>query len=244
MKNRTLWEAIALAVGLVAYSNGLALWSQRRGGYPESLFRRLNPVLVALMLAYAVKRPGGLAAVGLRGEGLGVSLLVGSGLGLVLSLPALAFFYQPVLLDTPLEYGPVARMSRRELLQDVFLRMPLGIAVLEELAHRGLLQAALREQFGTKTAIVGSAIVFAGWHFTVTATSAAQTNLAESVRLPSFLRPYIKPLAVAGGMLSTCIAGLLFGIARERTGNLAGPMMAHWLVDGIMIVALWRTRKT
>src|SRR5207248_2180279 len=138
----------------------------------------------------------------------GASLLAGTGVGVILSLPALAFFYRPVLLDTPLEYGPVAHMSRRELIEELFLRVPLGIAVLEELAHRGLLQAALRERYGPKAAVAGSAIVFAGWHLTVTATSAAQTNLAEAARLPNFLRPHVRPLAVVGGMLSTGIAGL------------------------------------
>jgi membrane protease YdiL (CAAX protease family) len=33
-----------------------------------------------------------------------------------------------------------------------------------------------------------------------------------------------------------------FGLVRERTGNLAGSIVAHWLVDGIMIYSLWRGR--
>jgi uncharacterized protein len=237
-----LREAAVLGAVLMAYSNGLAIWARGRGDYPEALFRRLNPAFVLIMLAYAARRPGGLAAVGLRRQGLWRSLLRGAGLGLALSGPPLFFFYRPLLLDTPLEYGPIARLTRRELLMDVLVRVPTGIALLEELAFRGLLYAALRRHLPAAWAIAGSSAAFAGWHLAVTATSAAQTNLSEAARLPRFLSPYVQPIAVAGGMLTTGLAGVAFGLLRERTGNLAGPILAHWIVDGLMIAALWVRR--
>src|SRR5437868_4555399 len=96
-----LREALALGAALVGYSNGIALWAERRGSFPDGVFRVLNPLLVALMLTYAARRPGGLAAVGLRRAGLGRSLVGGLGVGLGLAAPALFFFYRPLLLDTP-----------------------------------------------------------------------------------------------------------------------------------------------
>lgn len=237
-----LREALALGALFFAYSNGLALWGVRRGYLPEALFRQLNPALVAAMLVYAASRRGGLEAVGVRNEGLRGSVLGGAGLGLALSLPPLFFFHKPFLLDTPLEYGPISQMARREMLVDVLFRVPLGIAVLEELAFRGLLQASLRRELSPGAAIVGSAAGFAAWHLTVTATSAAASNIGTAARLPLFIKPYIQPLAVLGGMLTTGIAGILFGALRERTGNLAGPIIAHWIVDGLMIAALWLKR--
>ena len=239
---KDLWEALALGAVLVGYSNGIALWAGRRGSFPEGVFRVLNPLLVALMLAYAAQRPGGLGAVGLRRAGLGRSLLGGLGVGLGLAAPALFFFHRPLLLDTPLEYGPVSRFTRRELLVDVLLRVPVGIAVLEELAFRGLLYAALRRSLPPRVAIPASAIGFACWHIMVTVSSAAQTNLSEAARLPRLLRPYVQPIAIVGAMLTTGIGGLVFGTLRERSGNLAGPMLAHWIVDGLMIAALWLRR--
>jgi membrane protease YdiL (CAAX protease family) len=113
------------------------------------------------------------------------------------------------------------------------------VALLEELAFRGLLFGALRRTVSPWAAIAGSAAAFAAWHFMVTATTAAQTNLGDA-RLPRLLKPHVQPLAVVGGMLSTGVAGLAFGALRERSGNLAGPILAHWLVDGLMTVALWR----
>ncbi len=237
-----LREPLALAAVLMAYSNGLGVWAHKKGEFHDSFFQRLNPSFVALMLAYAALRPGGWKAVGLHGEGLAKSALGGVGLGLALSAPPLFFFWRPILLDTPMEYGPIQGLTRRALLKNLLVDTPIGIAVLEELAFRGLLQDALHKQVGSKWAVIGSALGFAGWHLTVTATSAAQTNIATAARLPRFLRPHTQPIAVLGGMLTTGVAGLLFGALRERTGNLAGSIVAHWLVDSIMIAALWLRR--
>ena len=237
-----LREPLALGAVLMAYSNGLAFWAMRRGKLPESVFHYVNRPLIAAMLLYAGVRHGGLASAGLRREGLGKSLLGGAALGALLSIPPLLFFHRPILLDTPLEYGPISRMTRRQLLRNVLVDVPIGIAVLEELAFRGLLYASLRRYLPAKWAIIGSSIGFAGWHFTVTATSAAESNISAAARLPGFLRPFIQPIAIIGGMLTTGVAGLLFSLLRERTGNLAGPIVAHWIVDGVMIAALWLRR--
>lgn len=241
-KRTNTYEAACIAIAMLAYSNGLTLYALRKGRNPERFFRMANRPFLALMLLYAALRPGGLKSVGIKREGLGVAILGGLGVGAALSAPPLFFFFRPFLLDTPLEYGPITRMTRRELIRDVLVDVPVGIAMLEETAHRGLLYAALQEMSGPKVAVVGSAAAFAGWHMAVTAASAAESNLSTAFRLPKWLRPYTQPLAVAGGMLSTGVAGLAFGWLRARTGNLAGPIVAHWLVDGVMIAALWARR--
>jgi membrane protease YdiL (CAAX protease family) len=235
-------EATLLSAAFLLYSNGLTQYALRRSINPESFFRKANRTFLALMFLYSMLRPGGLQRVGLRRERLGMAILGGVGVGTALSGPPLLFFFRPFLLDTPLEYGPITRMSREEMLRDVLFRVPIGIALTEELAHRGLLYSSLEELGGTRLAILGSAAAFAGWHMAVTAASAAESNLADTIRLPRWMRPYIQPFAVIGGMLSTGFAGLLFGWLRARTGNLAAPVIAHWLVDGIMIAALWARR--
>src|SRR2546428_723009 len=82
----------------------------------------------------------------------------------------------------------------------------VGCAVLEGLAFGGLLSAALRRSLPPRAAIPASAVGFAGWHLMVTATSAAQTNLSEAARLPRLLRPYVQPIAIVGGLLTTGVA--------------------------------------
>ena len=243
LPKRYLSEAVMITAALLTYSNGLALWALRHGESPDRFFHRFNRPVVGAMLAYAALRRGGLASSGLHREGLGKSLAWGALAGTALSVPPLIFFSRPVLLDTPLEYGPISRLTRREMLKDVLVDVPISIALLEELAFRGLLFSSLRSVLSAKATVVWSAAAFAGWHFTVTATSAAESNLSSVARLPRFLQPFVQPLAVAGGMLTTGIAGLLFGALRERTGNLAGPILAHWIVDGVMIAALWLRRS-
>lgn len=239
----TLLEAGVLAVSLLLYSNGLVLWELRRGHGqdPERLARALNPTLLRCLLLYARLRPGMWQQTGLRRENLSKSVGWGILAGLGLSVPPLFFFYRPMVLDTPLEFGPVAQMSRRQLFVDLFFRMPVGIALLEELAFRGLLYGILRGAMPVRAASAVSSAAFAGWHMTVTATTAAQTNLGDA-RLPSFVKPYIRPLSVLGGMISTGIAGAIFAALREKTGNLAGSMAAHWVVNTVMIAALWLGR--
>jgi membrane protease YdiL (CAAX protease family) len=234
-----LLEPLALASVLVVYSNGLAAWAESRGEFPEAVFRRVNPMLIGVMLAYAAHMYGSVRAVGLTRRGLLKSALAGVGAGLALSVPPLVFFHKPIVLDTPLEFGPVARMSRREMLEDVLLRVPISIAVLEELAFRGVLYTSMRRRYSVAASTAVSAGAFAAWHLVVTYTSAAQTNMAETARLPAFVRPYTLPLAVLGGMATTGAAGVVFSQIRERTGNLLGPVLAHWIVDGVMISSLW-----
>ena len=69
-----------------------------------------------------------------------------------------------------------------------------------------------------------------------------QKQTFRDTNSPALLRPYVQPIAILGGLLTTGVAGLVFGTLRERSGNLAGPMLAHWIVDGLMIAALWRRR--
>ena len=163
-------------------------------------------------------------------------------MGLGLSVPPLVFFYRPVLLDTPLEYGPVANLSRKQLFGELFVRLSVSVAAFEELAFRGLLYASLRRRLPALPSVALNAAAFAGWHYNVTATSAAETNLADAARLPRFLRPHLSALTILGGMLTTGVAGAAFGLLRERSDNLAGAIVAHWLVDAVMVAALWRNR--
>ncbi len=230
-----------MSVALIVYSNSLALWGQHHGRSPERLFRRFNPLLAAFLLIYCARRKGGFHEVGLRRRNSGKATLAGIGLGAALSIPPLFFLQKPLLLDTPLEYGPVSGLTGRGILIDVALRTPINIALLEEVAFRGLLYSTLRRQLYAPASIALSSVAFAAWHISVTAASVTQTNLSAA-RLPRFLLPYVQPLAVAGGMITTGVAGAAFAFLRERTGNLAAPLVAHWVVDGVIIATIWLKR--
>src|SRR5437899_1771687 len=109
-------EAILLTLAAVGYSNGLAWIAMRRGRVADAAYRWTNPLFLPLLLwAAARARRRGLGAtlhgLGLQRAGWPVALGGGAALGLGLAAPALGFFARPVLLDAPLEYGPIGDLA-------------------------------------------------------------------------------------------------------------------------------------
>ena len=48
---------------------------------------------------------------------------------------------------------------------------------------------------------------------------------------------------VAGGLLSTAVAGVAFSALRAWTGGrLIGPILAHWTADALLVAALYRQK--
>jgi hypothetical protein len=130
-------EPFFLTILLLAYSNGMSMLAYRRGHDPERAYLFANPAMLLAMLLYAVKRPGGLRATGMRRDNLAGSVAKGLGVGALLSIVPLLFFRKPVVLDTPLEFGPISNMSGRELLLDVAIRVPVNIALMEKWLFAG-----------------------------------------------------------------------------------------------------------
>ena len=74
-------EPLFLTILLLAYSNGISMLAYRRGHDPERAYLFANPAVLLAMLLYALKRPGGLRATGLRRENLPGSVAKGLGVG-------------------------------------------------------------------------------------------------------------------------------------------------------------------
>jgi membrane protease YdiL (CAAX protease family) len=236
---KQLGRPLAVAATLIVYSNLGAALAYAQKWNAELTFRYVNPLVLLVLVPYTARQPGGLEAAGLSKKGLLKSALWGVPVGAGLAAISIFFFANPVVADEPLEYGPVAEMSASELALDLLVRVPISIAFFEELAFRGLLQGMLRRKLSAWKAIAISSAAFGLWHAGVTAISVTETSVATANKLPAFIQPYVVPLGVVGGMIVTGLAGAAFGIVRERTGNLAGSVVAHWLTDALMIGALW-----
>jgi membrane protease YdiL (CAAX protease family) len=234
-----LRRPIVVAAVLVVYSNGLAVLADRLGSSAELTFRYVNPVLLLVLVPLAAKEAGGLKGLGLQRKGLlastGWGLLVGAGLATI----SILFFANPVVTDAPLNFGPVANMPGSELWLDLLVRIPISVAFFEELAFRGMLYGMLRQRLSAWKAIGISSLAFGLWHVAVTAISVMNTNLTDANNMPGFLQGFEVPLGVVGGVIATGLAGVAFALVREKTGNLAGSVVAHWVADGLMIGALW-----
>lgn len=153
------------------------------------------------------------------GRGLGhgaVAMgLVAVVLGIGLLLPGLdAWFADDVVADD----------STPERWFVALVRIPLGTAVFEELLFRSAVIGLLARWRGVGAALLGSSVLFGLWHV-------VPAWEGSSGPLPGLIA------SVAGIVVVTTVAGLLFGVLRLRSGSVVAPMMAHTATNSFAYVA-------
>ncbi|MCS7003498.1 MAG: CPBP family intramembrane metalloprotease [Dehalococcoidia bacterium] len=232
-------ESAALAIALLGYSNGVTPALDRRAHDGRSLARWTNRAAIGALLLWAARRPGGVQAIGLTRERIARNVIVGLGVGSALAIAPIVFFRNPIVLDGQLEYADAAGHSTTALIWELGVRLPIEVAFLEELAFRGLLTDSLERWLTPPTALVAQAAIFGAWHIAITTATVRRTNLRDAT-LPGPLRRFATPIAVVGGLLATAVGGGVFGLTRRQSGSLVAPVLAHWAVDALMTVALWR----
>ncbi len=119
------------------------------------------------------------------------------------------------------------------------------VAVLEEILFRGALFGALRKVFHWMFALVLSSMVYAIVHFMESAkVTGTVTWLSGLELLPRMLRGFADWHAIIPGFFNLTLAGLLLGLAYQRTGNLYFSIGLHagwifWLKSyGILTVSV------
>jgi len=206
------WFAIGVCAALTAYNNvfGLHPWHSR-------WYLRFNAGATGVAVAAAALSGLTAADLGLgRGRWLpgrlGSGLAAGAGAGwlLIAAVPAT----RPVLGDKR-----AAGLDRRDTAYQALIRIPVGTALWEEVAFRGVLQAALRRVMPGTAAIVVTSGVFGIWHIRPTLQALRVNGLAQD-----------RPQALArtcAAVAGTAAAGALLSWLRERSGRLAAPVLLH-----------------
>jgi hypothetical protein len=115
----------------------------------------------------------------------------------------------------------VAADSVREAMRKVLIRFPLGTALFEEVAFRGVLSALLRRSRTPVMAEAMSAIAFGLWHMIPT-LSTLDANPAGRNQGPAKRIGIITTGCVAAG-----VGGLVFSSLRKKTGSLLAPWFVH-----------------
>ena len=205
--------AAAVCIALAGYNNlaGLGPWHRR--WYPA-----VNALAATATLAAAAASGLTPADLGLRRDRLRAGLRCGSAAAApvvaAFGLAALTPATRPLLNDQR-----IAGLDRRQLAYQVLLRIPVGTVGWEEIAFRGVLQAALRRVLAEPAATVVGSAVFGLWHIRPTAEALAVNRLAadRGARITAVT-------AVAAG---TAGAGALLSLLRERSGSLAAPVLLH-----------------
>jgi membrane protease YdiL (CAAX protease family) len=205
--------AATWSAALIAYNNlaGRQRWHQR--WYPLA---NLGAAGTALAAAAA----SGLTAadLGLERGRLGAGLRCGAvpsgaltaGWILLAAVPAT----RPALADQR-----ITGLTWPEVVYQVTVRIPAGTVLWEEVAFRGVLQAALRRVLPRPAALAVTSGVFGLWHVRPTVQALAINQMAASRRATAG--------SVAATVAGTAAAGLLLSWLRERSGSLAAPLLLH-----------------
>lgn len=114
-------------------------------------------------------------------------------------------------------------LTRARALEEALLQVPVGTVLLEEVGFRGALYGMLRRTSGAGTATAVSSALFGLWHI-LPALDMAKANPAMD-GVPS-------TRVVAGSVVSTAAAGVLFCELRRR-GGLAAPVMLHLATNSL-----------
>jgi membrane protease YdiL (CAAX protease family) len=133
------------------------------------------------------------------------------------------------------------RVGMWSMLHRAALVVPLATVVFEEVAFRGVLWGLFEVAHGALWATVVSALLFGLWHVLPAVDGARQNSPTARVARADLLRQ------VAGTIAFTALAGLVFGVLRDRSGSLLAPGLLHWATNGLGIVAAalaWRWSAT
>jgi membrane protease YdiL (CAAX protease family) len=181
------------------------------------------------------------SATGLSGAELGLSRdrlragalwggaaagVVAAGLAAGLATPSL----RPLLRD-----ARVAGLDDGAVAYRALVRIPVGTVLWEELAFRGVLQAALSRALPDRAATAAGAALFGLWHVAPT-LAAIRTNAPGRTAVG-------RGGALLAGCAGTAAAGVLFGRLRSRSGSLLAPALLHLAANSgglLAAVAAWR----
>lgn len=110
------------------------------------------------------------------------------------------------------------------------LVIPLQTVIPEELLFRGALDASLRPAVSSRAVYVVGASLFGLWHVgSSTGLTAGNDGLTDL--LGSGVVAQVT--GIAGAVVVTTCAGLLFIWLRHRSDSLLVPVALHWAVNGI-----------
>ena len=158
------------------------------------------------------------------------SALVGMFVAIGIAVSAVLVLRFPPVLGHPVEYAPLGALSREALVRRTFLWMPLDTVIPEELAFRGVLLALLLIHCSRVRAVVVCALVFVGWHAVIVTRTIASTNLQAD--------GLITILGLMGAFAAVFVGGLVFVWIRLATHHLAGPVVAHWTFNAVVLLGL------
>jgi membrane protease YdiL (CAAX protease family) len=216
--------AVAVLAGLNVVNNELAPgWSYvplntAAGWGLVALARRGGATVEELGLAPGPLRPGATTG-GLLGLGVAAAVAAGT------AIPGTRRWFAD---------ERSAGTGFAGLAYQTVIRIPVGTALFEEIAFRGVLPALGARRWGRRRADVIAAGLFGLWHVLPT---------RHAVRANAGMQRTGIGRAVSGGVAITATGGLLFSALRNRTGSLAAPVLVHAAINAASFAAAWAVMR-
>lgn len=130
----------------------------------------------------------------------------------------------------------VSTLSGPRMMFNALVEVPFGTVLFEEIAFRAVLFSMLARRFGVVWALVISALLFGLWHILASIGthehSAAMGSVVGRGRRGAIL-------AVVVSVVTTSVAGLVFGVLRMVSGSVLAPMGLHWATNGMGYFFSW-----
>lgn len=221
-------EVFVLGAGLVAYNNLLNRWSWFNG----APFVAVNLAAAAALVGIAL---GGLGLdAGTIGLDISITdLALGALIGGTIASPLFILASNPRTARLVADERS-AGLAGRKLAYQTIVRVPVGTALLEEVAFRGVM-FGLATSAGTVTAALTSSIAFGLWHIM------PSLNMLDANRPGA---PFRTKITFAGGtVILTTMAGLALVFLRIETGNLGAPLALHATLNSLATLAASRASR-
>ena len=139
---------------------------------------------------------------------------------------------------TAYEDDRVAGMSAGQVAFAALIRVPVGTALVEELAFRGVLLAMLTRRYGIGWGVAGSSVAFGAWHL-LPSLDLATGNAAIGSALGTH------PLAAAGiAMVAASLAGAFLCLLRIKYDHVIAPLAVHVTTNSVGYLLAWLMLKS
>jgi membrane protease YdiL (CAAX protease family) len=127
-------------------------------------------------------------------------------------------------------------LSGAAVLWRALVRVPLGTALLEEVAFRGVLYALLARRYGVRAAVVASSLLFGLWHVLPSLGLRDANAVVGGLFGPG---PLGAVAAVLAAVVGTGAAGVVFCELRRRSGSLLAPLALHGSLNSVSLAVSW-----
>jgi membrane protease YdiL (CAAX protease family) len=218
--------ALAIVVGVLAARNvaGEAL-------VPSAWYVPVNLAVVVVLAIVAHRSRLSADEVGLSPAAAPSGLAVGVGVAAVVAVVIVLAAATPLTRPYFEDQRIAGIDGAGELAYQALVRIPLGTALLEELAFRGVLLALVTRLRSVGTAVIVSSLLFGLWHIHPTLGALASNDLAGSG--PA------RAGAVAAAVALTTVGGMLLCGLRLVSGSLVAPLIVHATTNSTATVSAY-----